>query len=93
MKSSILLVLVLVLGSGCNTITFDKTSPDGTKTIVTCCRAFWSSEEYEATLGATTATLKAKKSGVDTAAISAAAEGAVKGVIASQPIPAQVFPQ
>ena len=85
MKKLFFLATVQLLLAGCNTITFDKTAPDGSRTVVTCCRAFWSSEEYEAILGTNSASLKAKKSGVDTAAIAAAAEGAVRGLVATQP--------
>ena len=78
--NAILGAALIAIGAGCNTITFSKTQPDGSKTVVVCSRVFWSTENYEATLGTNSATLRATKSGVDAAAISAAAEGAVRGL-------------
>jgi hypothetical protein len=79
MKTSAALILIVMLGAGCNTTTFSETRPDGTQVRVTNCRAFWSSETYAATIGTNGASLTANKSSVESAAIAAAVQGAIQG--------------
>lgn len=69
--------------AGCNTTTFERTSPDGSRVSVTNVRAFWSSESYACTITTNGASLTASKSNVDGAAISAAVEGSINALNAA----------
>ena len=73
--------IIVTLLSGCNTTRFTRTDKDGGKIEVVNVRAFWSSESYDCQLSTNgTARLTATKSNVDSAAIQAAAQGAVNGM-------------
>lgn len=83
MKTTLLCCL-LALGCGCNVITFEFTRPDGTRVKVAAARAVWSTDSYDASLTTNGASLKAVKSGVNTDAIAAATEGAVRGALSAK---------
>ena len=72
--------IVTVLLTGCNTTLFSETKPDGTKISIKNSRVFWSSESYTCQFSTNGASLSASKSTVDSAAISAATQGAINGM-------------
>lgn len=83
MKKIILSFATIALLTGCNTLKFDATKPDGTHVVVNSHRFVWSTEMYSANINSNSASLTASKSSVDAAAIGAAAEGVAKGLAAS----------
>ena len=81
MKALYLIPIAALILTGCNTTRFSRTDKDGSKIEVVNVRAFWSSESYDCQLSTNgTARLTATKSNVDSAAIQAAAQGAVNGM-------------
>jgi hypothetical protein len=81
MKKLILISVVSVLAAGCNTTTFERTAPDGSRVSVKNIRAFWSSESYDCQLSTNgTARLTANKSGGDAAIVQAVAQGTINGM-------------
>ena len=82
--------LVCLAFCGCNTISYKQSTvgSDGMTNNITfrVNRWFWSTENYEAVMNPTGGgALKATKSNVDAAAITAVADGVIKGIQAGKP--------
>lgn len=84
MNTKLLCLLLAVLScGGCANVSGSRTAPDGSVLKITTWRFFWASQNINFSITDTnrlTVTLKVSKSNVDTDAIAAAAEGAVKGM-------------
>jgi len=77
MKKLIVLPLLAIALSGCNTTTFKATKADGTSVEIVNKRFFWATDNYSAVLTTNGASLTASKSNVDSAAIAASVGAAV----------------
>lgn len=86
MKTTLALIIVAVISSGCAVTTFDATKKDGTAVHVTNTRLFWSTDSYTASIEDSKAALTANKSNVDKEALSAVVSAAV-GAAAKSAVP------
>lgn len=79
----VMLAIIAMSLVGCSSINYTHHNPDGSTDAITSNRFFWASEGITASVSTNGASLVVSKSNTDNAAIAAAAEGIVKGMVAS----------
>ena len=80
MKKTLTLIGLAAICTGCNSINFTQTRPDGSSVTIKATRVLWATESYTVTFNTNGATMTAHKSTGDSAAIEAAAAGIVRGM-------------